>query len=788
MVKGPADRQQRGHGNPEGMLDELTIRRVLRSEDPDGLLREVMRAVDPGPGNRVVRGSLYRTESSGLLRLVASAGMSEAWRERNHVVPLDADLPVARAVRHHEPVHSATAPADASVAAVIPFVVYPLLLGSRCLGVVSFNVVDLVDDSAAEDPAAAAGAADGLAAALGMTDEAGRRALFTLVSLCAHRFDELVPQNGTAAHDESRRALRPRPLPPLPPLAGSRTTMLEMAMSNAGIGSYDWDFDSHKVFWDERLCHMFGIPPSEFDHRIETFYAAVHPADRHRVDSALADSRRTGRYAVRYRFMRRNDGAVRWLDTESRIIFDTEGEPRGMVGIARDCTEEQTRDEQRQARDDFTTNVTRALTAASSTDDIVEAVAGTVLPALSADRMAIFLRSDADVMQLVGYQGFDDEQVMRLRQAGRINPDILAVASLIAGEPLFIGSREEFHARFGAVWPTLSPGLHAMVLLPLSTRDGLVGVCVIVFDRPRAFTSDEKVLVTGFAGTLAQSLARARHFDERRAQLRELQSLMLPSSLPPLPGLDVLVRYWPGSNGLAVGGDWYDVLPMPDGRVALAIGDVQGHSARAAAVMGQLRVAMRTHAADGHELSALMSAANQSLCDMDTDLFATCCLVDIDPGSGTLRMVRAGHTHPMVLSPEGLISSLTGPGSPPLGLFAYEDDDYPVTEAVLPAGATLLLYTDGLVEVPGMDYDDGVAELAEHLAFCAGTADAPGGLLDLDELAERVIAPVAVSPSHTDDIAALLVRRRPEPTGSGAGTVAGSDSDSEPWTGTGTTG
>jgi serine phosphatase RsbU (regulator of sigma subunit) len=302
----------------------------------------------------------------------------------------------------------------------------------------------------------------------------------------------------------------------------------------------------------------------------------------------------------------------------------------------------------------------------------------------------------------------------------------------------------------------------------------MVGVCALVFDHPHAFSAHEQVLATGLAGHLAQALARARLYDDRRTHLTELQDLMLPHRLPPVPGLDLLVLYRPSSAGLEVGGDWYDLIPMPDGRVCAVIGDVQGHSARAAGVMGQLRVAMRTHARDGHELAGLMRCANESLCAMDTDLFATCCLVDITPRDGTLRVVRAGHSHPMVLMPDGQVVHLTGPGGLPLGMFETEEE-YPVHSATLPENGTLLMYTDGLVERPGRDYDDGVAELSERLAYWSVAPESADGLRDLDDLAERVITPAVTDEAHADDIAVLLVRRLPGAGAASAGVPAPGD-------------
>ncbi|HET6634896.1 MAG TPA: GAF domain-containing SpoIIE family protein phosphatase, partial [Streptomyces sp.] len=297
-------------------------------------------------------------------------------------------------------------------------------------------------------------------------------------------------------------------------------------------------------------------------------------------------------------------------------------------------------------------------------------------------------------------------------------------------------------------------------ILPLLAGDRLVGSCAICYERYRTFSADDRTVLTAASGALAQAFSRAQLFDSRRRYLTELQHLMLPGRLPQPPGLQVSARYRPGSAGLDVGGDWYDAIELRDGRVSLVIGDVQGHSARAAAVMGQLRTVMRTQAAEGHGPEELMARANQTLCDLETELFATCCMVEVDARRRTLRSVRAGHPCPLLCSVDGQVSEIAADGGIPLGFFP--DEEYPVVTTELPGDCMLLLYSDGLVERPGTDYTDAVDQLIEQLAWWAGTARAPGGgaELDLDEVADRLVMPAATGPQH-DDIALLLLRCTP---------------------------
>ncbi|MBH5338249.1 SpoIIE family protein phosphatase [Streptomyces pactum] len=743
MGGGPAGRHRDADGGGRSGLDERAVARLLGSADAQELLTAAMGTVEPGPGSSV--GLLYRADGDGMIRLLAAVGAEEQALEQYRVISIEAELPAAQVIREHQPLYILPGELDDLYieAGLVPesmpaeYAVLPLMIGSRCIGSM---VLDVPGGH--------------------LLDTARHRSFLTLASLCAHRLDQLLDR-------ERRDTGGPEPYaghPLLPFRTRNRAGMLEMAMANAGIGSFDWDFPSGRLVWDERLCHLFGIAPAAFDGRAETFYEAVHPEDREMVETAVRDSIRTGRYLARFRIVRRNDRAVRWIEAESRVVYTAAGEARGMVGVARDTTEEHAREQERQARKDFVLGITRAFTAASSSEDIVATLGDTVLPAFGGQRMVVYLKSEDGTMEPLGSWGFTEQERERLRWISRISIDNPYLAPLLDGEPMFLSSREEFMARIRDERLVPLPGLHAWAVLPLTTADGLVGVCAIVYDHPRVFSPDDQVLGAGLAGILAQSLARARLFDERRAHLTELQDLMLPRRLPRLPGLDILVRYRPGSDGLDVGGDWYDALPMPDGRVALVIGDVQGHSARAAAVMGQLRIAMRAHAAEGHQLSSLMARANRTLGDLETDLFATCVIVDIDPADGTVRTVRAGHPHPLVLGADGRAEVLRCPGGMPLGLFPGGDEEYPATETVLPHGATLLLYTDGLVERPGADYDEGVADLTRRLARAAVTANGPHGP-DLELLAEQVTTRAVPETGHHDDVALLLVRRRAPGTG-----------------------
>ncbi|MER6985104.1 GAF domain-containing SpoIIE family protein phosphatase, partial [Streptomyces carpinensis] len=267
------------------------------------------------------------------------------------------------------------------------------------------------------------------------------------------------------------------------------------------------------------------------------------------------------------------------------------------------------------------------------------------------------------------------------------------------------------------IWPAgtaLEPALAevgpgGLAVLPLPAAGRMAGACLIGWDSPHDFGPDERALLTASAGLAGQALMRAHAFDAEHELVGMLQRTLLPRRLPKLPGAEAVARYLPATAGLEVGGDWYDVIPLPDNHVALVIGDVQGHSAGAATLMGQMRTALRAYAAEGHPPDVVVSHANRLLLDMETDLFATCAYVDLDMEAGSAWCVRAGHLPPVLRHPDGSVEIAEAEGGPPLGVLTQAD--FPMTPLRLQPGTVLALTTDGLVESPDADIDDGMARL-----------------------------------------------------------------------------
>lgn len=230
-----------------------------------------------------------------------------------------------------------------------------------------------------------------------------------------------------------------------------------------------------------------------------------------------------------------------------------------------------------------------------------------------------------------------------------------------------------------------------------------------------------------------------------REVAQTLQRRLLPERLPDIPGVGVAARYLPGGIGVNVGGDWYDVFLLPDGRIGVAVGDVLGRGADAASVMGQVRMAFRAYALGGEAPETVVDRMDALIQAMGLGHFSTMIYLVLDPSARLLRMVRAGHPPPLLLPPRGESRYLEAGLGVPLGVVAgakYE----PVVEGVEP-GSVLILYTDGLVETRD-GIDEGLVRLQKGVGAGRG---------DLETLCDRILEQMVGSTAH-DDVALVAIR------------------------------
>jgi serine phosphatase RsbU (regulator of sigma subunit) len=290
----------------------------------------------------------------------------------------------------------------------------------------------------------------------------------------------------------------------------------------------------------------------------------------------------------------------------------------------------------------------------------------------------------------------------------------------------------------------------SLLLLPLIARGTTLGFLACTrFKGYRRFDAYDTEIGMEFASRAAIFIDNARRYSRERATALTLQRSLLPTGLSAPSSVEVRHRYLPGSKMIEVGGDWYESIALPGGRVALVVGDVAGHGVRAAVTMGRLRTAIRTLA----PLELPPAETLQQLDELMHELgvrephFATCVYVVFDAVSGSCEIASAGHLPPLLVSPDGSSQFLDVPPSPPLGIGSG-----PIQSQVFKIrdGSLLVLYTDGLVERRASDIDEGLSRLQE--TFGPGSASR-----SLEDLCKATLAGVYAD-AQRDDIAVLMAR------------------------------
>jgi serine phosphatase RsbU (regulator of sigma subunit)/anti-sigma regulatory factor (Ser/Thr protein kinase) len=295
----------------------------------------------------------------------------------------------------------------------------------------------------------------------------------------------------------------------------------------------------------------------------------------------------------------------------------------------------------------------------------------------------------------------------------------------------------------------------SMLLLPLIARDVMLGFIVCV-RRPgyRRFDAYDVEIGMEFAARAAIFMDNAQRYSRERTTALTLQRSMLPAQtgLTAPSSVEVRHRYLPGSKLIEVGGDWYESIEMPGGRVALVVGDVAGHGVRAAVTMGRLRTAIHTLAMLELQPAETLFQLNELMQELGVrePHFATCVYAIFDAVSGTCEIASAGHLPPLLVRPDGTNELLDVPQAPPLGVGTGLIQSRTLT---IEDGSLLVLYTDGLVEKRGRDIDEGLGRLRE--IFGPGSTDQP-----LEDLCKDTLADAWLADEHRDDIAVLMARLR----------------------------
>ncbi len=306
--------------------------------------------------------------------------------------------------------------------------------------------------------------------------------------------------------------------------------------------------------------------------------------------------------------------------------------------------------------------------------------------------------------------------------------------------------------------------MHAMLVVPLRARGIVIGLLLVSRAGYReGFDRDDLAFTVELADRAGSSLDNARLYARERTAALTLQRTLLPQQVPQPTGVEVAYRYVPGSSGTEVGGDWFDVIPLPGDRTALVVGDVMGHGLRAAATMGRLRTAVRTLAGLDLPPDVLLRHVHELTDDLaqspDEALLATCIYAVFDPATARLVVAKAGHIPPVLIVPrevgeptrtggplpggDGKVLDL--PSGAPLGVGGVPFES---VELEIPEGSLLALCTDGLVESRDKDLDVGLGRLLTVL-------EAP--YASIQQACEAVLGTMEQG-REPDDVALLLAR------------------------------
>ena len=384
--------------------------------------------------------------------------------------------------------------------------------------------------------------------------------------------------------------------------------------------------------------------------------------------------------------------------------------------------------------------ITDAALAHLGLDEMLTELLDRVRSALGADTAAVLLLDvESDELVARAARGLEEE----VERGVRI-PVGKGFAGRIAAERRTVTIADIDSANI--VNPILRErGIRSLLGAPLLVRSEVLGVMHVGALTPRDFTGADARLLQLAADRVAMALEHARLLNEHHLAVT-LQQSLLPDRLPEVGGLTFGARYRPG-HGSAVGGDWYDVVPLADGGVALVMGDVVSHGIRAASVMAQLRSALRTYARDGEAPAQVVRQLSGVVRSLDRREMVTLAYVVIAPGGRDLRYVLAGHPPPVVVDADGA-RYLDEPRNPPLGAVPHPTFDEGT--ATLTADSVIVLYTDGLVERRGRPLDEGLDALCEVVS--GATAREPEMLCDL------LLAELAPEEHARDDIALLVTR------------------------------
>ena len=531
------------------------------------------------------------------------------------------------------------------------------------------------------------------------------------------------------------------------------------AFEHAPIGVALMTLEGRFVDANRALTTMLGRPATDL--LAQDPLNLVHPDDRDEHAEQLAQlgkGESTG-FSLEARFLRPDGESVPTLVAAS-LVPDEDGHPLHTIVQVEDLTERRSAERERDRRQ-LEETARREAEAVASTlsklqsvtdvalahlgfEELVAALLPRLTQTLAADAAGLIVLEEghgeavtaSGAGVLPGGSIERGDRIPMPKDATRLAGMDSAVAILQLDDP-------------DVLHPLLREcGLQSVLAAPLELEQGTRGVIQIGSLKPREFTGEELSLLTLLADRAALAVTHARRFEHERGVVETLQRSLLPPSLPLVPGFTMAARYLPAEADSQVGGDWYDVIALEGGRVAIAIGDVSGHGIRAASLMGQLRNALRAYAFEGYQPAAAATRLDGLVRQLESGWFATFAYAVIDPEHDTITLANAGHPAPLLVAPNGEARFLDEGRGSPLGTARLPDS---ITETTydVPPGALMFFYTDGLVERRGTPLLESLAGLREVVQ------DGPH---DPEALCEHVRAALLGDSLPRDDVAFIGVR------------------------------
>ncbi|MFE9423806.1 SpoIIE family protein phosphatase [Kitasatospora sp. NPDC006697] len=553
--------------------------------------------------------------------------------------------------------------------------------------------------------------------------------------------------------------------------------VLDGFFTQSPIGMAVYDTDLRFVRLNDALARINGLPVADhLGRRIDAVLPGLNAAE---IEAVMRQVLVTGEPVVDARSHGRTPGDPRheraWSASYFRLA-DPSGRVLGVSSSLIDVTERFQAEARAARAQERLTLLAEATARIGTTLDLqrtAEELVAAVIPRF-ADFATVDLLDPILQGEEPGLLGPDQGVLLRAVAAGDAYDTGLTAAadavgttsaydshrsytkSLRSGRPLWVPRMDEAKLRAivpheDRVAPGIEAGLHSYLLVPLLARGMVLGGAEFArTQNPEPFGEADVALAEELVARAAVCIDNARLYRRERDTALTLQRSLLPQEIHRTLGLEIAYRYLPSSVVSEVGGDWFDVVPLSCGRVALVVGDVMGHGIRAAATMGQLRTVARTLATLDMAPAQVLARLDETADGIGEGQFATCVCVVYDPVDRSCTLSSAGHLAPVVMGPDGDARVLEIPPGVPLGVGGTTFEN---TEFTLPEGGILTLYTDGLVERRGADIDDGIDQLRRTLAARGRTLEAH---------CDAVVSALVRGGSE-DDVAMIMARVLPLP-------------------------